>query len=462
MKLPVLGRPGAGGPRPRWFIYLLFLLFSSIPLWGSLSYYLQVTGHYYSVYVNGLEIGLISREEVLEEMLATLAEEASDFYGKPVVMVEKVILQEVHLPFAEPDEEKVLSNLRHLLSYKVKARMVTVDGRDVLPVGTEEEVEEIIRLIAGAYIPQKDNVSLEKVQLSENISSRPYYCYPEEIYAAETVASVLLRGTDRREIYLVSRGDSLWKIAREHNLTVEELKEANPQLEGDLIRVGDEISLIVPEPMVNVITVERMVVEEKIPFQTNYVYDNNMWRTQTRVVEQGSFGLKEVVYQVTRENGIEVEREKLSENIIQEPTPQVIAKGTASIPSRGTGSFIWPVQGGGRITSGYGWRSGNFHAGIDIAAPKGTPVLAADSGVVVFEGWDGGYGRSIVIYHGYYYTRYAHNSENLVKVGQAVNKGQVIARVGSTGRSFGPHLHFEIRTGSMHGSTLNPLNFFKP
>lgn len=445
-----------------WYAYILFLIFSVIPLWLALNHYIYSTSNFYAVYVNGYEIGLLAEKEMLNEMLKSLQEEASSFYGLPVIAVEDIKVEKVFRPYAEEDPEKVFSQLRHMLSYKVEARMVTVDGRDILPVATEEDVAKVMELLAGAYLPQKSNVSLEEVQIDEAISSRPYYVYPEELCEPETLASVLLRGTDRKEVYLVSRGDSLWKIANEHNLTVEELKEANPQIEGELIREGDEINLIVPEPIVNVITVERMAVEENIPFDTRYIYDPGMWRVQTRVVEPGSLGRKEVIYQITRENGVEIAREIVQEKVIQEPKEQVIARGTANIPSRGTGSFLWPVQGGGRISSGYGWRSGAFHAGIDIAAPKGTNVLAADSGVVVFEGEDGGYGLSVVIYHGHYYTRYAHNSQNLVTTGQAVNKGQVIARVGSTGKSTGSHLHFEIRTGSLYGPTINPLNFFSP
>ncbi len=123
----------------------------------------------------------------------------------------------------------------------------------------------------------------------------------------------------------------------------------------------------------------------------------------------------------------------------------------------GTGTFMWPLQ-GGQVTSPYGWRRGRFHAGIDIGAPVGTPILAADSGVVVFEGWNGAYGRSIVVKSGRYYTRYAHNSANLVSRGDYVNQGQVIGLVGATGRASGPHLHFEIRTGGIYGKTLNPAS----
>lgn len=463
MEFPVQGQKKyTGHPTASWYAYVLFMFFSIVPLWGALQYYIQQTGYFYAVYVDGEEIGVLEEEEKLDEMLIALQKEAEAYYERPVVPVESVTIEKVFRPQEEQNEEKLFSHLRFMLSYKVDSRMITVNGKDIFPVATDEDVEKVIELVQFAYVTKDAKVSLQEVQMEEKISSREYYAYPEELYDVETVAAYLLRGTDRKEIYLVSRGDSLWEIASNYNLSVDDLKEANPQIDGDLIREGDEISLIVPEPMVNVITVERMIQEENIPFKTEYIYDSNMWRTQTKVVEEGVFGRKEVVYQITRENGEEVERKVIGESVVQEPKNRLVASGTANIPSKGTGSFIWPVNGGGKISSSYGWRSGGFHAGLDIAAPAGTAVLASDSGVVVSSGWESGYGNSIVIFHGHYYTRYAHNSSNLVKNGQAVNKGQVIAYVGSTGRSTGPHLHFEIRTGGMYGSTVNPLNFFSP
>ena len=441
---------------------LLFVLLSGVTLWGVLSLYNIYTGNFYAVYVDGLEIGLLTAEEELPAILESLQKEAETHYGLPVLNVENVVLEKVFRPAAEADKQKVYSKLRRMLSYKVEAKMVTVDGRDIHPVMTEDEVETVIELVKGAYTPSQENVVLEEIQIGETISSRICCVYPEELYEVETLASILLRGTDRREVYLVSRGDSLWKIARENQLSVEKLQEANPQINGDAIKEGDEINLIVAEPLVNVKTVERLVTEESIPFETEYIYDSNLWRTQSRVKKNGVLGRKEVVYQVTRENGVEVKREKTKETVVKEPDARVIAAGIANIPSKGTGSFIWPVRGGGRISSGYGWRSGGFHGGIDIAAPRGASVLAADSGVVVSQGWDGGYGLSVVICHGHFYTRYAHNSKNLVNTGQTVNKGQVIAAVGSTGNSTGSHLHFEIRSGGIHGATINPLNYFRP
>ncbi|NLJ56798.1 MAG: M23 family metallopeptidase [Firmicutes bacterium] len=441
---------------------LYFLLGSAFALWGILSFYSVWSGTFYAVAVNGLEAGLLKKQEELPAILEELQSKAADYYDLPVVLVEDVTLEKVFRPSAEADAQQVTSQLRHLLSYKVAAQMVTVNERDVFPVKTEKEVEKVIELVRDAYITCQENVSLEKVLIGEKISFRSCYVYPEKLYTAETLVSFLLQGTKRREVYLVSRGDSLWKIARDNNLSVDTLKEANPQLNGDALQEGDEISLVVAEPLVNVTTVERLHAEESIPFETEYTYDSNLWRTQSRVVKNGVLGQKEVVYQVTKENGVEIKREKLQENVLKEPEARVIAAGLSQIPSQGTGSFSWPVRGGGRISSGYGWRNGGFHAGVDIAAPTGTPVLAADSGVVVFQGWDGGYGLCVVVNHGQYCTRYAHNSRNLVNTGQAVSKGQVIASIGSTGQSTGSHLHFEIRSGGMHGSTVNPLNFFRP
>jgi murein DD-endopeptidase MepM/ murein hydrolase activator NlpD len=114
--------------------------------------------------------------------------------------------------------------------------------------------------------------------------------------------------------------------------------------------------------------------------------------------------------------------------------------------------LIWPVR--GRVTSGYGYRWGRMHAGIDIAAPTGTPIRAAKDGRVIFTGWMNGYGNAVVIDHGSgFSTLYAHQSRIGSSRGQVVDQGAVIGYVGSTGRSTGPHLHFETRVG---GSPRNP------
>lgn len=127
----------------------------------------------------------------------------------------------------------------------------------------------------------------------------------------------------------------------------------------------------------------------------------------------------------------------------------------------GSGAMLWPAS--GPITSPFGWRThpifgtARFHSGIDIGADYGDTVVAADSGVVIFADWMGGYGKAVIVDHGNGISSlYAHNSELLVSEGQTVAKGQAISRVGSTGYSTGPHLHFEVRQG---GSPVDPTGY---
>ena len=117
-------------------------------------------------------------------------------------------------------------------------------------------------------------------------------------------------------------------------------------------------------------------------------------------------------------------------------------------------SFTWPTK--GVFTSGYGWRWGRMHKGIDIANNVGTPIFAAKDGVIAFAGWSSGYGYLVEMAHGDgSSTRYAHNSRLLVKKGQMIPQGTRISLMGSTGRSTGPHLHFEIRRPG--GAALDPM-----
>lgn len=171
---------------------------------------------------------------------------------------------------------------------------------------------------------------------------------------------------------------------------------------------------------------------------------------------------------VTYINGMEAGSEVLSNTILQEPVKEILVKGTLKISTSQTSNgstlkskYPLPLRGNFRLTSKFGPRNtgisgaSSYHRGIDLAAPSGTPIYASMAGTVIKSGSASGYGLVIYINHANgVQTRYGHCSKLLVKNGAKVKQGDLIALVGSTGVSSGPHVHFEVR---VNGTAVNPL-----
>lgn len=223
------------------------------------------------------------------------------------------------------------------------------------------------------------------------------------------------------------------------------------------LQIGQEISLIVPKPLITVALAYDSEYIEGIPFDIQYEDSSSLYKGEFKTKENGVQGEREVIAEVYKENGIEVGRIIKSEEVLSEPTVKVMYRGTKDPPPRkGTGVFSRPVT-RGPVTSEFGWRWGRRHNGIDIGIPIGTDVHAADGGVVIFAGTQSGYGKVVKIDHGAnLISIYAHNSKLYVKKGDKVFKGQTISASGNTGVSTGPHLHFEIRK---NGTPVNPRNY---
>lgn len=167
-------------------------------------------------------------------------------------------------------------------------------------------------------------------------------------------------------------------------------------------------------------------------------------------------------------DGDKEELEKLKSELIKEEDElESKLQEITGITSDASGAVIsngsWPVPGYTRVSSPFGYRIHpilgvkKMHTGIDIPAPTGSPVVSVDNGTVISSGVQGGYGNTVMIRHDNgLVSLYAHNSQLVVSAGQRVEKGQVIAKIGSSGRSTGPHLHFEIR---VNGTAQNPINY---
>jgi len=206
-----------------------------------------------------------------------------------------------------------------------------------------------------------------------------------------------------------------------------------------------EGALLALEPALGVRhTFVKQYVEE-IPYEVERVNDYQLYRGRTAVGQAGQRGEDAIIARVVQVNGVEVHSDILERTTLRQPTTRIERIGQAEPPPTiAHGRFIRPAA--GTLTSRFGRRWGRMHNGIDIAGPVGTYIRAADGGIVTFSGWDGGFGNIVRINHeNGYSTWYAHNSANLVRVGERVAQGQVIARMGSTGSSTGSHLHFEVR-----------------
>ncbi|MGE5543699.1 MAG: peptidoglycan DD-metalloendopeptidase family protein [Bacillota bacterium] len=234
--------------------------------------------------------------------------------------------------------------------------------------------------------------------------------------------------------YLVKRGDTVWEIARASKVDVDIILAMNNLDRTSIIQEGQYLDI--PGDRQRLHRVKA---------------GDSLWRIA------GMYQVS-VSQLITANKEIKDPSKLRIGQMIKIPSPSNLTRMTMAYPSRSvTGLFVWPVF--GEISSGYGWRKGEFHHGLDIACPVGTPVRAAQAGMVTFSGTRSVYGKTIVIRHANgAETLYAHTSKIMVKKGQQVKRGQVIALVGITGRTTGPHLHFQI---NYNDKTLNPMEYLR-
>ena len=285
------------------------------------------------------------------------------------------------------------------------------------------------------------------------------YIRPEKLSDPQEAIDILTQDQPKNAVYEVAEGDTLSEIALKVDIPLDQIIAMNENLEDEnsTIRVGDELVITVPEPVLSVGRQEEIYYEEVYDEEPTYI-DNDEWYITEKVVrQQPSSGYRNVAALVTYHNDKTVATDILKDKIVVKAVPKIVERGTKIPPS-----YIKPIS-GGRLSSGFGRRSAptrgasTYHKGVDWATPIGTAVMASSSGTVARAGWGSGYGYVIYINHpDGRQTRYGHLSKILVKVGQSVSQGQKIALSGNTGRSTGPHVHFEILIG---GSQVNPLNY---
>ena len=361
---------------------------------------------------------------------------------------------------------------------KDRNRELNVLVPEVVPAGavSAAEEEELLKSSGAGDVIEKERgwefakteeaqgfdaftYGITDIGFSEKIEVVEAYLPETEVMDYAMAKSRLTEQQEQQQIYKVQSGDTLSEISLKVGLPLDAIVAMNDELEDEnsIIRVDQELIITVPEPQLSVVWTEVARDNRIFDLPTQYIY-NDSWYTDKKVTrQQPSAGYHETVAQITRRNDEEVSTEVLYEEVGMEAVAKVIEVGTQVPPS-----YIKPIS-GGRISSGFGPRTApkpgasTYHKGVDLATPTGTTVWASCGGTVTFAGWGGAYGNVIFIDHSDgRQTRYAHLSKIYVSVGQHVDQGQRIAASGNTGRSTGPHLHFEMRIG---GTPVDPRKY---
>jgi len=431
--------------------------FSLIQLKNSVDHEISTRG--FKVNFGGKAVGIVRDKGDIDEVINSIQKELSRSSGSEISIKEEITYEDIHVEDESLTPNKELTqNIKANMTFDVWAYAILVEGKEVGILKSKSLAQEILDKIKEPYIQEmeKENSKIEEVEIVEDIKIEKKQVPLSAVQDFDNVLSILEKGTDEEKIHVVKEGENYWTIANKFKLNVEDLEKANPGKSAKLIHPGDEISLIVPKPYLTVATYEERTYTEGIKFEIKYEESASLYKDQQQVKKKGVEGKREVVAKIEKHNGIEVAKAIIKEAILSQPIAQIVIKGTKTPPpKKGTGSFIMPTR--GTLTSRFGTRWSRSHEGIDIGARVGTPIKAADGGTVTFAGWKGDYGYAVDIDHGGgYTTRYAHASKVLVKKGDKVYQDQTIALVGNTGRSTGPHLHFEVRK---HGVPQNPSSY---
>ena len=434
----------------------------------------------FHIYASGEYVGSISDKSKVKELVDIKINQASSEYNKLNLRSGSEITYVSEQVFnRETDDNKTLDKLNDLVTVEAEAFALSVNDEIAVYVKDIESYHEVIRKLKLKVVSEEQLTELEarkdsidslppikenetrilEISLKERVSGTTKLTKPELVMSTEEAVEYLQKGTIEEKTYTVQAGDVFGRIATNHNLTSNELTQLNNEITSEsVLRIGQELKVTALEPIVNVQVLSEKKVTEVIKYKNEVEETDAMFKGDTKVKQEGSDGKKNVTYVIHEQNGERVGKSVKEEEILVEVKNHIVLKGTKVIPSRGTGSFIWPAE-GGYISSHMGHRWGGFHKGIDIARPSGFAIKAADNGVVTFTGRDGSYGNKVIVNHqNGYQTVYAHLSSINVSKGQTVPQGFNLGVMGSTGRSTGIHLHFEI---IKNGTAVNPTSYLK-
>ena len=457
----------------------------------------------YRVYLQGKTIGYVKDKDILEEYIDNEQSELKAKYGVDRVYPpnDLDIVKEITYNQKVYTEKEIYDKIKGISPFTVNGYTVTIKGIEV----TNDEAEKTTTSDAKIYVIDKETFNkAAKNTVNIFVSETDYNNFInntqpelgstgtviEDIYIknkiyikkgristqekiftdVDELNQYLLFGTnEKQKEYVVRDGDNIADVAFTNMLSVKEFLIANPDFtsENNLLYAGQVVNLGLINPKFNLIEEDHVVSMEQIKYETKIEYDENTLVGSDRVIQEGSDGIAKVVTKVQKVNGQVESSIVASSEQIKAPVTRIIVKGSKVIPNVAIdGLWTWPTK-STMISSGYGYRGGKFHAGLDIGGQCGDPIYAANNGTIDRATYNSINGNFIYINHndaGNHYTVYAHLSSIYVSAGQSVQIGQLIGTMGRTGLATGCHLHFSLTIGNPWSTThgdLNPWSLYR-
>ena len=404
----------------------------------------------YKVKIGSNALGVISSKKIYDETFQKINEEVFSLTGKEFTLSDDArFSMTISLKKDIQTKEEFEETLKSASSDMIPAYTVLVDNEMVVSLPNEKMALSLVDEYKNSFSLENNESNTEFI----NDVKVVYMFAPKSIlYSKDSALEYLLDG--EFTYYKSDCKQTISELAQKTGISKNTILKSNP-LKSETISKGQIIKLYTGRMFADVKSVQNVTREESIPYETIEKDSADIYQGITRIETPGEDGVKSVSETVIYINGTETKREVLKEKVLKAPTSQIELIGTKEPPpSVGTGNLVMPTS--GSLSSRFGSRWGRNHNGIDVSAPVGTPIYAADNGTVTYSQFNnGGYGYMIQIDHGNgIKTYYAHCSELLVNQGDVVAKGDLIAKVGNTGRSTGAHLHFEVLRD---GTPVDPM-----
>lgn len=456
----------------------------------------------YKVYLDGKSVGNIKSKEKLENYIDKDQKNIKKKYGAEKVYIPSgVDIQKVRTyekkTYTEEEINKILKSKK---PFTINSYIVTIKNKDEskppikINVLESKIFETAIKKVLNTFVNEeklqdyendivptidKTGFYIENIYLNDNITIKnSRVSVEEEIFVDEkSMTKFLLFGEIKDDIlYEVKDGDTIEQVAFDNKLGVEEFLVVNPDFRAstNLLYPGQQVKVGLIDPIIEVVTEEHRVSDQEIEFETKYEYDSSMTYGSRKTKTEGEIGTSRLTSKIKMVNGAMDSVVVVDSEIIKPPIDKIISIGTYSShggyiddPSAyADGAWAWPTIRPYIISSGFSWRWGKFHEAIDIAGcGHGSPIYAANNGVVVTAIQKGSLGKHVVINHqNGYHTLYAHLNVINVSAGAIVKKGQRLGGMGKTGFATGTHLHFGVyKNGYPYrgGIPINPLNLYK-